>query len=595
MVAAPSEISRVLAAKTHYSVLNVSVEASAAEIKSAFRQLSLSLHPDKCSAPQSEAAFQRVSEAHIALGDALQRRVYDYELEQRSSRGAARESRPAHPVEAQQHAPVVNKPPAPHHWRSAEEIKASADAVAAIEIRELTAELSQHRQQIMWERGQERERCKRHELELTQQKRMATEARAERDKLKSHWEGRLAHEKHLHDRSRSEADARIELLRKQLANEQASAQAARAEAAALSEALRVLVLHNATSKLAESSGAPSPPPPPTPLPPSSLPRSSSPPPSLAPLSAKEISRLLEPQFSEARRLAVLQLEDKFRTRLAAEVERRVRERCEGVAAPPNADDARVGGEAVGCSYARADGREAVGFVGCSWAPTRLGGAARAPQVSVPELVAELVAELAGASRAAGPEPLANRKTAGRSASNGPGEASGPASGQASHHSHQAPGATEYSTVASGKKGGSSGSQPPTTTLSIEKDAHGNFVVVEKDVKGAYTVSSGRHAAQERWAAPSGGVAGGHSAGSRCLGGTGGAIPIGGAATPTGMSESLLRLLEQLGLSHFRGALEDEDIRELALIRSMGAMLETNLLEIGMDAGSIARLRAALRM
>ena len=70
---------RVLAARDLYEALGVAPDASAAEVQKAFRALSLTLHPDKCSEPGAEQAFQRLSEAHSVLSDALRRRAYDVE------------------------------------------------------------------------------------------------------------------------------------------------------------------------------------------------------------------------------------------------------------------------------------------------------------------------------------------------------------------------------------------------------------------------------------------------------------------------------------------------------------------------------------
>ena len=70
---------RVLASRDLYEALGVAPDASAAEVQKAFRALSLTLHPDKCSEPGAEQAFQRLSEAHSVLSDALRRRAYDVE------------------------------------------------------------------------------------------------------------------------------------------------------------------------------------------------------------------------------------------------------------------------------------------------------------------------------------------------------------------------------------------------------------------------------------------------------------------------------------------------------------------------------------
>ena len=76
----PHLIHRVLAARTHYEVLDCDVQATIADIKSSFRALSLSLHPDKCSEPDAAQAFSKLSEAHAVLSDVLRRRSYDHTL-----------------------------------------------------------------------------------------------------------------------------------------------------------------------------------------------------------------------------------------------------------------------------------------------------------------------------------------------------------------------------------------------------------------------------------------------------------------------------------------------------------------------------------
>ena len=67
-----------------YEVLGLaSHQASAAEIKSAYRKLALKWHPDKHSedAPEeqaeAEAMFQRLNVANAVLTDPVKRRMYD--------------------------------------------------------------------------------------------------------------------------------------------------------------------------------------------------------------------------------------------------------------------------------------------------------------------------------------------------------------------------------------------------------------------------------------------------------------------------------------------------------------------------------------
>lgn len=65
--------------KTHYEVLGVDERASAAEIKRAFADLALRLHPDKASSSDSPAAteaFQRIQQAYEVLKDEKSRAKY---------------------------------------------------------------------------------------------------------------------------------------------------------------------------------------------------------------------------------------------------------------------------------------------------------------------------------------------------------------------------------------------------------------------------------------------------------------------------------------------------------------------------------------
>ena len=61
--------------KDYYAALGVAKDASAADIKKAYRQLARDLHPDKN--PGGEERFKEVSEAYDVLSDATRRREYD--------------------------------------------------------------------------------------------------------------------------------------------------------------------------------------------------------------------------------------------------------------------------------------------------------------------------------------------------------------------------------------------------------------------------------------------------------------------------------------------------------------------------------------
>ncbi len=61
----------------HYDVLGVGRDASASEIKRAYRKAALEWHPDKNSAPDAEQRFIRIGQAYEVLGNEDSRREYD--------------------------------------------------------------------------------------------------------------------------------------------------------------------------------------------------------------------------------------------------------------------------------------------------------------------------------------------------------------------------------------------------------------------------------------------------------------------------------------------------------------------------------------
>jgi molecular chaperone DnaJ len=63
--------------RDYYEVLNVSKDASKAEIKKAYRKLALKYHPDRNKAPEAESQFKEISEAYAVLSDDEKRSQYD--------------------------------------------------------------------------------------------------------------------------------------------------------------------------------------------------------------------------------------------------------------------------------------------------------------------------------------------------------------------------------------------------------------------------------------------------------------------------------------------------------------------------------------
>ena len=65
--------------KDYYRILGVNRDASAQDIKKAFRQLALRYHPDRNhdNMKQAEEKFKKINEAYEVLGDEQKKRQYD--------------------------------------------------------------------------------------------------------------------------------------------------------------------------------------------------------------------------------------------------------------------------------------------------------------------------------------------------------------------------------------------------------------------------------------------------------------------------------------------------------------------------------------
>src|SRR4051794_41471241 len=61
----------------YYQILGVSRDASPEQIKKAYRQLAMKLHPDVASEPDAAERFKKVAEAYEVLQDPKKRDLYD--------------------------------------------------------------------------------------------------------------------------------------------------------------------------------------------------------------------------------------------------------------------------------------------------------------------------------------------------------------------------------------------------------------------------------------------------------------------------------------------------------------------------------------
>ncbi len=74
---ANEEVSRTLEFKDYYQVLGVAKDATAADIKTAFRKLARKFHPDVSKAPDASTRMSEINEANAVLSDPERRAAYD--------------------------------------------------------------------------------------------------------------------------------------------------------------------------------------------------------------------------------------------------------------------------------------------------------------------------------------------------------------------------------------------------------------------------------------------------------------------------------------------------------------------------------------
>ena len=70
-------VRRVLSCTDNYSTLEISRQASSADIRRAYLHLSRRVHPDRNPHPSADEAFRRVSAANACLSDERRRQIYD--------------------------------------------------------------------------------------------------------------------------------------------------------------------------------------------------------------------------------------------------------------------------------------------------------------------------------------------------------------------------------------------------------------------------------------------------------------------------------------------------------------------------------------
>jgi hypothetical protein len=84
------EIARIDLAGDHYRVLGVPVDASAREIRRAYRRLARQHHPDQNPKPDGPERFHLVAQAYAVLNDPARRARYDHSIQRPARRDPPR-------------------------------------------------------------------------------------------------------------------------------------------------------------------------------------------------------------------------------------------------------------------------------------------------------------------------------------------------------------------------------------------------------------------------------------------------------------------------------------------------------------------------
>ena len=84
------------AGEDYYKILGVARKATSAELKKAYRKLSLKYHPDKNSAPDAQQKFAELSVAYDTLSDDDKRKAYNQGGEEAVTQMEQRGNQPAH-------------------------------------------------------------------------------------------------------------------------------------------------------------------------------------------------------------------------------------------------------------------------------------------------------------------------------------------------------------------------------------------------------------------------------------------------------------------------------------------------------------------